>query len=147
EWKPGKPSAFRWKPTCRRARGTGTGRTPFPERSVARRGLPFSAVHATATGTFPSSMRPRWSRAMSPRTSASKKEPAKRAEKTAHRQREIAQVAQAANRSAKAKQDKKKPVQAGARRQPVNPMPKQHLSKPGVEADLDLQPRHDAPDY
>ena len=85
---------------------------------------------------------------MSPRTSASKKEPAaKRAETTAHRQREIAQVAQAANRSAKSKQDKKKPVQAGARRQPVNPMPTQHLSKPGVEADLDLQPRHDAPDY
>ena len=43
--------------------------------------------------------------------------------------------------------DKKKPVQAGTRRQPQNPMPAQHLSKPGNEHELDLQPRFLAPDY
>jgi NAD(P)-dependent dehydrogenase (short-subunit alcohol dehydrogenase family) len=37
-------------------------------------------------------------------------------------------------------------VQAGARRQPVR-MPAQHLRKPGVESDLRLAPRFDAPDY
>ena len=41
----------------------------------------------------------------------------------------------------------KKAVQAGTRRQPENPMPKQHLAKPGREADLRLQPRYLAPDY
>lgn len=37
-------------------------------------------------------------------------------------------------------------VQAGARRQPVA-LPAQHLTKPGREADLALQPRFLAPDY
>lgn len=41
---------------------------------------------------------------------------------------------------------KKMPVQAGSRRQPVR-MPAQHLAKPGLEADLDLAPRFEAPDY
>jgi NAD(P)-dependent dehydrogenase (short-subunit alcohol dehydrogenase family) len=46
-----------------------------------------------------------------------------------------------------AKQEqKKKAVQAGAREQPAS-LPAQHLPKPGQEADLDLQPRFDAPDY
>ena len=40
-----------------------------------------------------------------------------------------------------------KPVQAGARKQPENPMPAQHLRKPGYEHELDLQPRFLAPDY
>jgi NAD(P)-dependent dehydrogenase (short-subunit alcohol dehydrogenase family) len=37
-------------------------------------------------------------------------------------------------------------VQAGARQQPEK-MPAQHLEKPGLEADLELQPRFLAPDY
>jgi NAD(P)-dependent dehydrogenase (short-subunit alcohol dehydrogenase family) len=37
-------------------------------------------------------------------------------------------------------------VQAGARSQPEE-LPAQHLAKPGLEADMDLQPRFDAPDY
>lgn len=37
-------------------------------------------------------------------------------------------------------------VQAGARFQPEE-LPAQHLQKPGLEADLDLQPRFMAPDY
>lgn len=38
-------------------------------------------------------------------------------------------------------------MQAGARRHPEPPMPKQHLKKPGKEADLALQPMYDAPFY
>ena len=40
-----------------------------------------------------------------------------------------------------------RPMQAGAREYPVPPMPTQHLTKPGREADLDLQPMWDAPFY
>lgn len=45
------------------------------------------------------------------------------------------------------KKDKPKAMQAGARVYPVPPLPKQHLDKPGEEADLDLQPMYDAPHY
>jgi hypothetical protein len=38
-------------------------------------------------------------------------------------------------------------MQAGARIYPVPPLPEQHLGKPGMEADLDLQPMYDAPHY
>lgn len=38
-------------------------------------------------------------------------------------------------------------VQAGLHTQPVLPMPAQHLDKPGIESQLDLQPRFLAPDY
>jgi NAD(P)-dependent dehydrogenase (short-subunit alcohol dehydrogenase family) len=41
----------------------------------------------------------------------------------------------------------KKPVQAGARRQPENPLPRQHQAKPGKESLLHPRPRFDAPDY
>jgi NAD(P)-dependent dehydrogenase (short-subunit alcohol dehydrogenase family) len=47
----------------------------------------------------------------------------------------------------KAAKKTKKPVQAGTRRQPENPMPAQHLPKPGNEHELQLQPRFLAPDY
>jgi NAD(P)-dependent dehydrogenase (short-subunit alcohol dehydrogenase family) len=42
---------------------------------------------------------------------------------------------------------KKTPVQAGPRRQPENPLPRQHQRKPGHEHKLDPQPRFLAPDY
>ncbi len=38
-------------------------------------------------------------------------------------------------------------MQAGARRYPEPPFPKQHLTKPGREADLELAPMYDAPFY
>jgi NAD(P)-dependent dehydrogenase (short-subunit alcohol dehydrogenase family) len=38
-------------------------------------------------------------------------------------------------------------MQAGARRYPEPPLPKQHITKPGKEADLDLAPMFDAPHY
>jgi NAD(P)-dependent dehydrogenase (short-subunit alcohol dehydrogenase family) len=60
-----------------------------------------------------------------------------------------------AERHIQAKLDAKEPrsfqadddraMQAGARKYPVPPMPSQHLDKPGLEADLDLQPMWDAP--
>lgn len=50
-------------------------------------------------------------------------------------------------RKAAKKTAKKKVVQAGTRRQPENPMPAQHLAKPGNEHALRLQPRFLAPDY
>lgn len=65
------------------------------------------------------------------------------AAKTASRQRAIQRGIDAKAKSAA----KKKPVQAGTRRQPQNPLPAQHLAKPGHEADLELQPRYLAPDY
>jgi NAD(P)-dependent dehydrogenase (short-subunit alcohol dehydrogenase family) len=43
-------------------------------------------------------------------------------------------------------QKSKEPVQAGAREQPGQ-LPKQHIEKPGSEAELDLAPRFQAPDY
>src|SRR5262249_56330977 len=42
---------------------------------------------------------------------------------------------------------KKKARQGGAGISPAPPLPRQHLSKPGVEAELDLQPMYDAPHY
>ena len=82
---------------------------------------------------------------------------------SARRQREIQQEADARNEREKeakaakkaakapAKQAagkaKKQPVQAGPRRQPENPLPKQHQAKPGQEHKLDPQPRFLAPDY
>ena len=70
---------------------------------------------------------------------------------TVKRQRAIqagieARDAKKAAKKAPAK-EKKKPVQAGPRAQPVNPLPEQHLKKPGNEADLDVAPRFLAPDY
>lgn len=43
--------------------------------------------------------------------------------------------------------DSGKAMQAGARTYPAPPFPKQHLSKPGREADLELAPMYDAPHY
>lgn len=41
--------------------------------------------------------------------------------------------------------DKPQAMQAGAREYPVPPLPKQHLKKPGLEADLELKPMYEAP--
>jgi NAD(P)-dependent dehydrogenase (short-subunit alcohol dehydrogenase family) len=46
-----------------------------------------------------------------------------------------------------AKKDSKKAMQAGARAYPAPPFPKQHLRKPGREANLALKPLWDAPFY
>ena len=40
-----------------------------------------------------------------------------------------------------------KPMQAGTRKHPTNPMPKQHQVKPGIEAELDPRPHFRNPDW
>ena len=45
------------------------------------------------------------------------------------------------------KQPPEKPMQAGARRYPELPFPKQHQPKPGEEYRLDPEPLYDAPYY
>lgn len=69
----------------------------------------------------------------------------KAATATAERQRAI--QAEALAKAAKAPKAKKKAVQAGSRKQPKPPMTRQHLDKPGMESDLQLQPNFLAPDY
>ncbi|MDQ6880717.1 MAG: SDR family oxidoreductase [Pseudomonadota bacterium] len=49
--------------------------------------------------------------------------------------------------SARRKEKGGKPVRAGAREQPVNPMPVQPLQKPGLEAQMQLKPRFQASGY
>ena len=44
------------------------------------------------------------------------------------------------------KQPAQQPVQAGAREQPAT-LPAQHVRKPGLESELELKPRFQAPDY
>ena len=71
----------------------------------------------------------------------------RRANATVARQRSIQKRTDARDASKPKKSPKKKPVQAGLRRQPVPPLPAQHLAKPGRESDLDPAPRFEAPDY
>src|SRR5262249_20844883 len=65
---------------------------------------------------------------------------------TAAKQREIQHEAKeaAANENSK---EREGAMQAGARRYPEPPMPKQELEKPGRESELELQPMYDAPYY
>ena len=54
----------------------------------------------------------------------------------------------ARGKKGKKEEESEKPVQTSARRQPgKGDLPAQHLAKPGLEADLDLQPRYLAPQY
>jgi NAD(P)-dependent dehydrogenase (short-subunit alcohol dehydrogenase family) len=50
-------------------------------------------------------------------------------------------------KSAKKKGGGDKAVQAGTRKRPENPLPKQHQLKPGIEAELDPPPLFRNPDY
>ena len=73
-----------------------------------------------------------------------------RAKATVARQREIQRNTDARDATKKSdakKKAAKKTTQAGQRRQPETPLPKQHLTKPGREADLELAPRFEAKDY
>lgn len=47
----------------------------------------------------------------------------------------------------KSPQPAKKPVQTGVHDYPTPPLPKQHLDKPGLEADMQLKPQFLAPGY
>ena len=62
------------------------------------------------------------------------------------RQRRIQEHVAKADK-ARPKQEPKQPMQAGARKYPAPPFPKQHQNKPGSEATLDPAPLYDAPFY
>lgn len=64
---------------------------------------------------------------------------------TAERQRSIQRKVDARDKARPKADDK--PMQAGERRYPVPPFPKQHLPKPGKEAALDPAPMYDNPYY
>jgi len=66
---------------------------------------------------------------------------------TAQRQRALQAEVDRQEKNKPAKKAAKKPVQAGTRRQPENPLPAQHLAKPGNEHALAEAPRYKAPDY
>ena len=73
------------------------------------------------------------------------------AAETGEKQREL-QREQDAHDQAKAREagggaKQQKAGQAGVREQPEPPLPGQHLAKPGIEAQMALQPRFLAPDY
>ena len=78
--------------------------------------------------------------------SATKHRFARAAERTARAERAIQSKIDRAERRSKS-QRQPAPRQAGARRYPMPPFPKQHLAKPGQEADLKLAPMYDAPHY
>src|SRR5688572_26739328 len=82
---------------------------------------------------------------------AKEKKPASKAAATATKQRAIQKKIEAKDatesKSPAKKAPAKKAVQAGARRQPENPLPAQHQKKPGQEHELDPRPRYLAPDY
>ena len=80
------------------------------------------------------------------------------AEQTAHEQREIQEeidrkdTHKKNSKKSKASKSKSDPaaeraVQAGHRAQPDNPLPKQHLSKPGDEHAMSPEPSYEAPTY
>jgi NAD(P)-dependent dehydrogenase (short-subunit alcohol dehydrogenase family) len=68
------------------------------------------------------------------------------AEATARQERAIQRTIGETDRASGGKK-KPRAMQAGARLYPVPPLPAQHLKKPGLEADLELEPMYDAPHY
>ncbi|AGU48382.1 putative oxidoreductase, SDR family [Variovorax paradoxus B4] len=66
---------------------------------------------------------------------------------TAAKQRTVQRTQDAKDGAKPAAKKSSQPAQAGPRSQPVNPLPAQHLSKPGLEAEMALRPRFEAPDY
>jgi NAD(P)-dependent dehydrogenase (short-subunit alcohol dehydrogenase family) len=69
-------------------------------------------------------------------------------EATAESDRKLQREAEARRKTGSAAKPKKNgTVQAGARRYPENPLPKQHLDKPGRESELNPRPQYQAPEY
>ncbi len=73
-------------------------------------------------------------------------DPKQSATDTAARQRQIQHEQDQRDQSKSAGEKSKQAVQAGAREHPTD-MPPQHLEKPGVQAEMQLQPQFMAPDY
>jgi NAD(P)-dependent dehydrogenase (short-subunit alcohol dehydrogenase family) len=62
-------------------------------------------------------------------------------------QRKVQREIDVAEKRKPAKKPSDKAVQAGARKQPGNPLPEQHQRKPGIEARLTPRPQFRNPDY
>ncbi len=74
----------------------------------------------------------------------------KKAEEVAEKQRKIQDFIDKKDKEAaaqKEKDDQQKAAQAGERKEPEPPFPGQKLEKPGLKADMDLQPKYKAPHY
>jgi NAD(P)-dependent dehydrogenase (short-subunit alcohol dehydrogenase family) len=73
------------------------------------------------------------------------------ADRTAEAQREIQRDIDRRDRQRKEEKKEQKKgggaIQAGTHEYPANPLPKQHLEKPGIEAQLDPRPQFQAPEY
>ncbi|MDP1874841.1 SDR family oxidoreductase [Phenylobacterium sp.] len=69
------------------------------------------------------------------------------AERVARDERDIQKTIDRHDAKAGDSEDEPKAMQAGAREYPAPPLPQQHLKKPGLEADLKLEPMYDAPFY
>jgi len=69
------------------------------------------------------------------------------AERAAREERAIQRRIDKTDKKSGAAARKSKAMQMGARVYPAPPLPRQHLSKPGIEAELDLKPMYDAPHY
>ena len=69
------------------------------------------------------------------------------AQQTADRQRALQSAVDRRDAAKPKSKPAKKATQAGTRRQPENPLPQQHLRKPGNEHALAVEPRFLAPDY
>src|SRR3954471_22864011 len=70
-----------------------------------------------------------------------------RARETVARQRRIQRETDQRDAQRSSPPPKKKAVQAAPRKQPSNPLPPQHLKKPGREADMRPSPKFEASDY
>ncbi|HEX2831593.1 MAG TPA: SDR family oxidoreductase [Thermoanaerobaculia bacterium] len=66
---------------------------------------------------------------------------------TVAKQRKVQREIDAAEKKSPPKKPAKKAIQAGARKQPEPPMPKQHQEKPGIEAKLRPRPQFRNPEY
>jgi NAD(P)-dependent dehydrogenase (short-subunit alcohol dehydrogenase family) len=66
---------------------------------------------------------------------------------TAESHRKLQRQAEARRKTKSQSSKQDRPVQAGARRYPEPPLPKQHLEKPGSEAELEPRPQYLAPHY
>ncbi|MFL5449273.1 MAG: SDR family oxidoreductase [Gemmatimonadales bacterium] len=68
-------------------------------------------------------------------------------EATAESDRKLQRDAESRRKGKSGESKQSGAVQAGARRYPEPPLPKQHLEKPGRESDLEPRPRYEAPEY
>jgi NAD(P)-dependent dehydrogenase (short-subunit alcohol dehydrogenase family) len=78
--------------------------------------------------------------------SGGKKNGKARGQATAESHRKLQRQAEA-RRKDKPESKNEGAVQAGPRRYPETPLPKQHLAKPGLESELEPRPLYEAPDY